>query len=74
MIINFILLYTIISFAVIPYLDRGGSLEEFQLFYRKQTPALVHTPISTATRATVIPSPTFYCSTRSCSKTRYHNT
>lgn len=79
-IINGILLYAIINFAVIPYLDRGRSLEEFELkFHQKQT-SLVHTvesPISTATqvRATMLPNsnPTYYCGTRSCSKKRYRD-
>ena len=59
-IVNVVLLYIIINFVVIPYLDRGRSRspEVFEeMFYRKQTPPLVHTvetplSISTATHAT----------------------
>ena len=72
-------LYIVINFAVIPYLDRGGSLEEFELkFHQKQTSSLAHTvesPISTATQVGAsmipIPNPTYYCGTRSCSKRHY---
>lgn len=75
-IINAVLLYIIINFVVIPYLDRGRNPEEFeQMFHRKQTSSPVHTvetalPISTATqvRATVVPNPgAYFCDTHSCS-------
>jgi len=40
-IVNGILLYIIITFFIIPYLDRGGSLED--TLHQKQTSSLVQT-------------------------------
>lgn len=56
-IINGILLYIITSFAIIPYLNRGGNLEDFgQMFHQK---SFVH--------KVERPNPTFFCDTQSCS-------
>ena len=75
--INGILLYIIVNFVVIPYLSRNPEAFE-QMFYQKQTSSPVHTvetPRSTTQiYATVIPNPTYFCDTRSCSITRYRNT
>ena len=79
-IVNVVLLYIIINFVVIPYLDRGRSPEEFeQMFHRKQASSFVHTvetPLSirTATQvhatvdSSVVPNPSaYFCDTQSCS-------
>src|SRR5271168_4662932 len=72
-IINSILLYIIISFVVIPFLDRGGRLDGFQLCYDHKQPSILPSVLDTVdssfvNAATQIPSPspTYYCSARSC--------
>jgi hypothetical protein len=65
-IINGILLYLIINFVVIPYLDRGRSPDIFEHMF-PQTYSSTVTQIG----ATVIPNPTYFCDTQSCSNTRY---
>ena len=62
-IINSILLYIIISFVVIPFLDRGGRLEGFQLLFHDKQPSV----LDTATKICATILPTYYCGTQSCS-------